>query len=136
MQTIRSFAQLKSHVQAIKHEKNLRTEEEHRAYTDWTNSIHRNIFVIWVRLQLLYRQTLMTKNQYPYLKLLRYLPKVEHNVLWYKGTKPHLSVRQGALYINKRVAKNNCLDVCAFENLPGAKSVPSIKHLQVFLLTK
>ena len=134
----RSLAELKKHISALRHNSNLRFESDVSGYRSWYSAIRRILFIVYIKLVLCFKEYHITRNHYPYTRLLQHLPEVEHKVLWYSGSRPSLKIRNNQLILIKnnkaKVVLKKCRDVCYFENPKGLKSIPSIHHFQVLVV--
>jgi len=98
--------------------------------------LYQNIVPSDIRLKLLNQQigskdVSLIKNQFPYSKLLHFLPNVKHFCLWSRQKK--LSPEVVEQEIKNNFPKNNFF---WFENSDKIKSILEIWHCQVFIKLK
>ncbi len=69
----------------------------------------------------------LVTNHFPYTKLLQYLPAVKHYVLW---SEPEVTDLEAEKFLKDELKD---LDYFFYENAPQNRTVPSIKHWQVYV---
>lgn len=134
---LKNFNQLKDNITAIQHNHDLRSIGENMRYHSPIQKIKHFFFHKKIKLCLRFKSLYFIKNSFPYDKIIAQLPTVEHKLLFYTFSRPVLHIKNGHLYASqgkkKYLIMKGVKDVAAFENLQKYKSIPDIKHLQVFV---
>lgn len=106
----------------------LRLSENEKFYYLYRNLVPNDLVLEIIKRQIGDKSIALVPNNFPYDKVLKYLPKVKHYCLW--SLKRKLTDEEINKYIKKDFPKSEWI---YFERKMGHKSVPEIWHCHVFI---
>lgn len=131
---INTWEYYKNHLPALAAKEDLRDSIVLKRYHSVLGRVQRFFFVYYVQFRLLFADFVVTRNDFPYSRVLHDIPGLSQYIIWYRTNVPEMQLVNGILTIGDRYRFGGVQDVFSYENAIQAKSIKTISHRQLFIL--